>query len=70
MTYVNKIIGEFVYEYYCKKLNTKVFGIKDIVEYEVSCVKNIDYEITNLNEINCNELLFLINVKDEKVKKF
>ena len=68
MVLVNKIIGELVFEYYSKKLNTKVFGIKDVVEYEVSNIKSIDFEITNLNQINCNELLFLINSKEEKQK--
>ena len=68
MVLVNKIIGELVFEYYSKKLNTKVFGIKDVVEYEVSNIKSIDFEITNLNQINCNELLFLINSKEEKKK--
>jgi len=63
ITCINKIIGQFVYEYYTKKLNTPVFSIKDVVEFELSKLNNEMYEgynfkIVNLNETASKELLF------------
>ena len=68
MTKINKIIGEFVFEYYCKIFSSKQFGIKEIVEYELSNVLGIDYNIVNLYELNCNELFFEISRTKEKIK--
>ena len=68
MTEINKIIGEFIFDYYKRIFNSQVFGIKDIVEYEIKNTLGMDYEIVNEAELDSKELLFTITRTAEKEK--
>lgn len=68
MTQINNIIGQFVFEYYRIKLNTQIFGIVEIVEYELNQILDIEYTAVNKTALDTKELLFLINKTSQKAK--